>query len=111
MNAYSVELYRRLQQTEHAPGWVECGGIRLASSPERMEEIRRQIGWATAYGLPLQEISAAEAQELFPLIDTDGRVGGAYLASDGYLDPSQLCYALANLAPRRRVSRCTRTPG
>ena len=39
---YSVELYRRLQETEHAPGWVECGGIRLAS-PERMEEIRRQI--------------------------------------------------------------------
>ena len=103
MNAYSVELYRRLQQTEHAPGWVECGGIRLASSAERMEEIRRQIGWATAYGLPLQEISAAEAQELFPLIDTAGVVGGAYLASDGYLDPSQLCYALANLAREKGV--------
>ncbi len=98
MNAYSVELYRRLQDTEHAPGWVECGGIRLASSPERMQEIRRQISWATSYGLPLHEISAAEAKEMFPLLDTTGVVGGAYLASDGYVDPSQLCYALANLA-------------
>ena len=98
MNMYSVELYRRLQQGEHPPGWVESGGIRLASSPERMAEIRRQIGWATAYGLPLEEISAAEAQEMFPLIDPSGVVGGAYLASDGFLDPSQLCYALANLA-------------
>ena len=70
--------------------------IRLASSPERMEEIRRQISWATAYGLPLHEISPAEALELFPLLDIDGVVGGAYLASDGYLDPSQLCNALAN---------------
>ena len=35
---------------------------------------------------------------MFPLIDTAGVVGGAYLASDGYIDPSQLCYALANLA-------------
>jgi 4-methylaminobutanoate oxidase (formaldehyde-forming) len=87
MNAYSVELYRRLQETEHAPGWVECGGIRLASSPERMEEIRRQISWATSYGLPLHEISPAEAQEMFPLLDTTGVVGGAYLASDGYVDP------------------------
>jgi glycine cleavage system aminomethyltransferase T/glycine/D-amino acid oxidase-like deaminating enzyme len=103
MNAYSVELYRRLQQTEHAPGWVECGGIRLASSAERMEEIRRQIGWATAYGLPLEEISPAEAKEMFPLLDTTGVVGGAYLASDGYLDPSRLCYALANLARDRGV--------
>lgn len=98
MNMYSVELYRRLQQTEHAPGWVECGGIRLASSPERLAEIRRQIGWATAFGLPLEEISAAQAHELFPLMDPAGVLGGAYLPSDGYVDPSQLCYALANLA-------------
>lgn len=98
MNMYSVELYRRLQQTENAPGWVECGGIRLASSPERLAEIRRQIGWATAFGLPLQEISAAQAQVLFPLMDPAGVLGGAYLPSDGYVDPSQLCYALANLA-------------
>ena len=57
MNMYSVELYRRLQETDVAPGWVEAGGIRLASSPERMEEIRRQISWARTFGLPLEEIS------------------------------------------------------
>ena len=66
MNMYSVELYRRLQETELPPGWVECGGIRLASSPQRLEEIRRQVSWATAFGLELQEISAAEAHEAFP---------------------------------------------
>ena len=41
MMMYSVELYRRLD-----PGWVECGGIRLACTPERWEETRRQAGWA-----------------------------------------------------------------
>ncbi|MCW2917861.1 MAG: glycine cleavage system protein [Actinomycetia bacterium] len=95
MNMHSVELYRRLQQGEQAPGWVECGGIRLACTPERMEEIRRQIGWARTFGLPLEEISAAQAQELFPLMDTAGVLGGAYLPTDGYIDPSQLTYALA----------------
>ena len=45
MMMYSVELYRRLAaETEFDPGWVECGGIRLASTPERMEELRRQAG-------------------------------------------------------------------
>jgi glycine cleavage system aminomethyltransferase T/glycine/D-amino acid oxidase-like deaminating enzyme len=68
-----------------------------------MEEIRRQISWATTFDLPLHEISAAQAQELFPLMDTTGVVGGAYLPSDGYVDPSQLCYALANLARRSGV--------
>jgi glycine cleavage system aminomethyltransferase T/glycine/D-amino acid oxidase-like deaminating enzyme len=96
MNSYSVDLYRRLQKTDTPPGWSECGGIRLASSPVRLEEIRRQISWAATFGLPLHEISAAEAQRLFPLMSIDGVLGGAYLESDGYLDPSQLCYALAN---------------
>ncbi|MFI9551782.1 FAD-dependent oxidoreductase [Nonomuraea endophytica] len=92
MNQYSVELYRKLDV------WTECGGIKLASSPERMEEIRRQIGWARTYGLPLEEISVAEAAGLFPLMDPEGVVGAAYLPTDGQIDPSQLCYALAGLA-------------
>jgi glycine cleavage system aminomethyltransferase T/glycine/D-amino acid oxidase-like deaminating enzyme len=103
MNMYSVDLYRRLQETELPPGWVECGGIRLASSPQRMEEIRRQISWATAFGLALEEISAADAHELFPLMDPAGVVGAAFLASDGYVDPSQLCHSLAGLARQAGV--------
>ncbi|MFI6295094.1 FAD-dependent oxidoreductase [Nonomuraea sp. NPDC050790] len=92
MNQYSVELYRKLDV------WTECGGIKLATTPERMEEIRRQIGWARTYGLPLEEISVAEAAELFPLMDPQGVLGAAYLPTDGQIDPSQLCYALAGLA-------------
>jgi glycine cleavage system aminomethyltransferase T/glycine/D-amino acid oxidase-like deaminating enzyme len=98
MNMYSVDLYRRLQKSETSVGWTESGGIKLASTPQRLEEIRRQISWARTYDLPLHEISPAEAAERFPLLDLDGVVGAAYLESDGYLDPSQLCYALANLA-------------
>jgi 4-methylaminobutanoate oxidase (formaldehyde-forming) len=109
MNMRSVELYRRLQQGEHAPGWVECGGIRLACTPERMEEIRRQIGWARTFGLPLEEISAAQARELFPLMDTEGVLGAAYLPTDGHIDPSQLTYALAAGARAGGVRIVTRT--
>lgn len=98
MNTNSVELYRRLERTEHAAGWVECGGIRLASSPARLEEIRRQLGWARHGGLALEEISAAQARELFPLISIDGVLGAAWSPTDGYVDPARLCYALAALA-------------
>jgi glycine cleavage system aminomethyltransferase T/glycine/D-amino acid oxidase-like deaminating enzyme len=92
MMMYSVELYRELGER---CGWVECGGIRLASSEERMEELRRQAGWAKTFGLPLDLISADEARELFPLMSTDGVLGAAWLPTDGYLDPSQLTFALA----------------
>jgi 4-methylaminobutanoate oxidase (formaldehyde-forming) len=101
MMMHSVALYKRLgEESEFDPGWVECGGIRLASSEERMEELRRQAGWAKTFGLPLELISAAEAQEMFPLMSTAGVLGGAWLPTDGYLDPSQLTYALADGARR-----------
>lgn len=101
MMMYSVELYRRLrEESDFDPGWTECGGIRLASSPERLEELRRQVDWARTFGLPLELISPTEAQELFPLMSTDGVLAGSYLPTDGYLDPSQLTYALADGARR-----------
>jgi glycine cleavage system T protein len=101
MMMHSVELYRRLgSESEFDPGWVECGGIRLASSEERMEELRRQAGWAKTFGLPLELISAAEAKEMFPLMSTDGVLGGAWLPTDGYIDPAQLTYTLADGARR-----------
>lgn len=98
MNMYSVELYRRLDAGEFPIGWRESGGIKLASSDERLAEIRRQISWARTYDLPLHEISPDEVAKRFPLVDLDGVVGAAYLESDGYVDPSQLCYSLANHA-------------
>lgn len=101
MMMHSVDLYRRLKdESEFDPGWVECGGIRLASSEERMEELRRQAGWAKTFGLSLELISAAEAQEMFPLMSTAGVLGAAWLPTDGYIDPAQLTYALADGARR-----------
>lgn len=97
MMMHSVELYRRLAaESEFDPGWTECGSLRLASSEERMEELRRQAGWAKTFGLPLELISADEAKERFPLMSTEGVVGAAWLPTDGYLDPSQLTFALAD---------------
>jgi 4-methylaminobutanoate oxidase (formaldehyde-forming) len=113
MNVYSVELYRQLDRGDHPVGWSESGGIKLASSPERLDEIRRQVSWARAYDLPLHEISPAEAAERFPLVDLDGVVGAAYLESDGHLDPSQLCYSLAAAARAKgvRIVQHTRVVG
>ena len=110
MMMHSVELYRRLGEV---CGWIECGGIRLASSEERMEELRRQAGWAKTFGLPLELISAEEAKELFPLMSSDGVLGAAWLPTDGYLDPSQLTFALAEGAREAgaRIFTSTRVTG
>src|SRR5580693_1294494 len=97
----SVELYRTLgEEVGLETGWREVGSLRLASEPERLEELARQSGWAKTFGLPLELISAREAQELFPPMSAEGVLGAAYLPTDGYIDPSQLTFALAAGARR-----------
>ncbi len=86
----SVELYRTLDC-----GWVQCGGIRLACTEEREQEVLRQVAWARTFGLDLELISAEQARELFPLMSAEGVRCASFLASDGYLDPSLLTTALA----------------
>src|SRR5207248_2843628 len=106
----SVELYRTLgDEVGLETGWHEVGSLRLASSEERMEELRRQAGWAKTFGLPLELITAEEAQRLFPPMSTDGVLGAAYLPTDGYIDPSQLTFALAEGARRRGAELFTNT--
>ena len=110
----SVDLYRTLEaEVGLETGWHEVGSLRLASSEERLEEISRQAGWAKTFGLPLELISPAEAQALFPPMTTDGVLGAAYLPTDGYIDPSQLTCALAEGARRRgaEVNTNTRVTG
>src|SRR4051812_8468666 len=110
----SVELYRRLgDEVGLETGWHEVGSLRLASSRERMEELSRQAGWAKTFGLPLELVSAEEALALFPAMSTEGVLGAAYLPSDGYVDPSQLTFALAEGARRRgaEIRTSTRVTG
>ena len=61
---YSVGLYAELEQlTGNDPGWHQLGGLRLASSEARYEELKRQASWAKTFGLPMELVSANEAQE------------------------------------------------
>jgi glycine cleavage system aminomethyltransferase T/glycine/D-amino acid oxidase-like deaminating enzyme len=106
----SVDLYRRLgDEVGLETGWHEVGSLRLASSQERMEELARQAGWAKTFGLPLELVSAEDAQRLFPPMSTDGVLGAAFLPTDGFIDPSQLTLALAEGARRRGAEINTNT--
>ena len=114
MMMYGAALYRRLTvETAVDVSWHEVGSLRLASTKARFEELQRQAGWAKTFGLPLELISAREAQERFPLITTDGVLGAVWLPTDGWLDPSGLTRALAAGARARgaRIRQHSRVVG
>ena len=63
----SVALYARLNdETGVDVGWRPVGSLRLASSRERMEELERQAGWATSFGLPLELTDTAQHRSSSP---------------------------------------------
>ena len=92
----SVDLYETLEaETGQAVDLHRCGSIRLADSQDRLDEFEHRKGIADQLGVPFEIISPERALELFPLLDTEGILGAAYLASDGYIDPTGLTHALA----------------
>jgi 4-methylaminobutanoate oxidase (formaldehyde-forming) len=102
MMYYSTDLYRKLKdETGIDTGWREVGGIRLASSPERMADIKRMVGMARSFGMPMELLDPLEAEALFPPMSLDGVVGAAYTPNDGVIDPTGLTNALAAGAKNR----------
>ncbi|MBN1147080.1 MAG: FAD-dependent oxidoreductase [Anaerolineales bacterium] len=110
MMYYSTDLYRRLKdETGQDTGWREVGGLRLASSPERLEELKRLAGMARSFGMPMEMLTPQEAWELFPLINLEGVVGAVYTPTDGVIDPTGLTNALAAGAKKRGTRIFTET--
>jgi 4-methylaminobutanoate oxidase (formaldehyde-forming) len=110
MLKYSIELYSHLEEeTGQHTDWSEVGGLRIASSRDRMEELRRSAAMAKTFGLPMELISPKEACDLFPVMEKKGIVGAANLPTDGQIDPSGVTYALAKGAKDRGATIYTET--
>lgn len=96
MIMYSTELYERLgAETGLDPGWRGVGGLRIATTPERVEELRRQQSAAATYGLELDLLTPEQTRERLPLLAVDDVLASAWLPGDGYVDPELLALALA----------------
>ncbi len=93
---YSRELYASLEaETGQATGWSETGSLSIATNPDRLTHLRRQASLARAFGIEAEEVSLDEAARLWPLMRRDDVIGAVYSPSDGRVNPSDLCAALA----------------
>jgi 4-methylaminobutanoate oxidase (formaldehyde-forming) len=110
MMQYSTDLYGRLKaETGQDTGWRQVGGIRLASSPERMQSLKRLVGMARSFGMPLEIITPKEAQSMFPMMSLKGVLGAAYSPTDGSINPTDLTVVLAAGAKQRGARFFTET--
>ncbi|MCP4416829.1 MAG: FAD-dependent oxidoreductase, partial [Chloroflexi bacterium] len=66
--------------------FTESGGIEVARTEERMEEFRRRMASAKAWGVEAHMLTPDEVAELVPFVDTSVIVGGFHTPSVGVVD-------------------------
>ncbi|XP_017757288.1 PREDICTED: sarcosine dehydrogenase, mitochondrial [Eufriesea mexicana] len=86
------------KETGINPGWINNGGLLVARSNERLNEYRRLVTGAKAFGIQAHIISSQEAKELFPLLNENNIQGAIYSSQDGVIDPTMLINALTKSA-------------
>jgi glycine cleavage system aminomethyltransferase T/glycine/D-amino acid oxidase-like deaminating enzyme len=81
LTADSVRQYRELDV------FTQSGGLEVARTEERMEELRRRMASAKAWGVEgVRLVSPADVKEMVPFIDESVIVGGFYTESVGVVD-------------------------
>jgi len=68
----------------------ECGGIEVARTPERLEELKRRIASSTSWGVEgARLLTPAEVKAMVPFIDETVILGGFYTPGVGIVDSLQ----------------------
>lgn len=66
--------------------FTQSGGIEVARTPARMEELRRRMASAKSWGIDAEIISPAQVKELVPYINQDILLGGFSTPGIGVVD-------------------------
>jgi len=84
MTALTLDSVR---QYEELGVYTESGGIEVARSEERMQELHRRMVSAKAWGIePVSMLTPADVKELVPFIDETVILGGFYTPGVGVAD-------------------------
>src|ERR1700735_4452477 len=76
----STEQYKELGV------FTESGGIEVARTQERMQELKRRVTKAKAWGIPAEHLSPEGVQKLVPYLDPSVILGGGYFPTVGVVD-------------------------
>jgi glycine cleavage system aminomethyltransferase T/glycine/D-amino acid oxidase-like deaminating enzyme len=81
------ELTRDSTEQYKALGvFTESGGIEVARTPERMQELKRRITKAKAWGIQAEHLTPEGVQKLVPYLDPSVILGGGYFPTVGVVD-------------------------
>src|SRR5260221_503504 len=66
--------------------FTESGGVEVARTEARMQELRRRIASSKSWGIESELVTPARVAELVPYLDADVIIGGFHTPSVGVVD-------------------------
>ncbi len=106
---YSARLYSSLE-ADGLPCYNEVGGIEIATTEARLEELKRKAGQMRSWGAPAEMISPEEAKKYIPMINPDRFIGAVYFPRDGVTRAVRTAKALSEAAASRGARFLAETP-
>ena len=82
MAQFTVKKFLALEHDGEA-GFQQVGGLEIATTPERLTDLHRRLGWARSWGLNPRILTTEECVSLQPLLDPKRVLGGLYDETDG----------------------------
>jgi glycine cleavage system aminomethyltransferase T/glycine/D-amino acid oxidase-like deaminating enzyme len=79
---YTVEKLLSLEKDGQSC-FNQVGGLEIATTKERVEELKRKKGYASAWGVEARLVSPAECVKMYPLLNEEVVLGGLHIPSDG----------------------------
>jgi glycine cleavage system aminomethyltransferase T/glycine/D-amino acid oxidase-like deaminating enzyme len=85
MARFAIETVDLMTSLEHPDGacFEAVGALEVATTAERLEDLRRKCGWAESWGVEARIVDVDECVALHPLIDPDRIIGGFHIPGDG----------------------------
>lgn len=101
MGLHSLEVFEHFKERfDQEIDLVQTGYLFLLDSDDDLAEFERSVALQRSLGVDSNIIDVATAKRLSPLINTDGLVGAAYAARDGYCTPESVVLGYARAARR-----------
>ncbi|MQA16237.1 MAG: FAD-dependent oxidoreductase, partial [Pseudonocardiaceae bacterium] len=85
------------------PCYYPVGGIEVATTAGRWDDLHRKHGLATAWGVAAELLGPAQIGARIPQLDTDRILGGLHVPTDGIAKPVRAVEAMARRARRLGV--------
>jgi sarcosine oxidase subunit beta len=104
---FAMEGVRQIRslagETGFDPDFRAHGYLLLASSAERLAELRRNVSLQNGLGLPSEILDPEEVVRRWPVLFADDIAGAAYCGTDGYCDPHAIVMAFSETARKGGV--------